>query len=459
MAKLTSINPSNYKVLEEIDVSTGFDIAVKVGGARKKAKEWTELTIANRVQILRQAVAEFEKRKEECALLESREMGMPISEAKVDLDTTLAFANWYLDNAEKILAPETTFESGTEIHQVYHEPFGVMAVILPWNYPFLLFVWDVFPGLISGNTVVMKHSEETPLCGRFIEEVMARYLPQGVFSEVYGDGSVGQCLVRQDIDLLAFTGSTKTGQRLYRELAKKNKFIRTVMELGGSAPGIVFDDANIDAAVRSICEFRLSNCGQYCDGLKRLIVHKNVFYEVVGKLSEAFEARKIGAAEDANTQLGPLAAKRQLDLIVRQVEDAKTKKARVITGGNSLELHLGGAFYQPTILTNVTNDMRVWKEEVFGPVLPVMSFETEEEAINLANDTTYGLGSYVYTADMERARRAAAKIQSGMVSVNGTNYTTPFNPFGGKKSSGIGREHGKWGFHEVTQVKVVARNK
>ncbi len=454
---LQSVNPSNYQPLGEVEVSKPGEVWTKVQDARRAARQWAALGVAGRVEIMRQAVAEFAEQKDVFAVMESREMGMPISEALVDYDGVLQFANWYLDNAEKYLGPETTFESETEIHQVYREPIGVAAVIIPWNYPFLNFVWGTFQSLLAGNTVVLKHSEEVPLCGKLIEDVMTRNLPEGVFSEVYGDGDVGRMLVHHDINLLGFVGSTKTGKRLYQLAGEK--FIKAVMELGGSAPGIVFDDADVDAAVASIRDFRLSNNGQYCDGLKRLIVQEGAWSEVVNKLAAVFSARRIGVADADTTESGPLVAKRQLNLLVSQIDDATEKGAGLAAGGKSLEANLGGAFHQPTILTNVTKEMRVWKEEVFGPVLPVMTFRTEDEAIRLANGTSYGLGSYVYTTNPERATRVAAQLQTGMVSVNGTNYTTPWNPFGGYKNSGIGREHGKYGFHELTQPKVVARPK
>lgn len=454
---LKSINPSNYQILGEVEISTPDEIREKVRLARIAQKMWADLEIVERVSILRCVRNAFEERKAEVIKLESMEMGKPITVAASDFNDAMTFANWHLDNAEKCLASEITFESDSEINRVYREPLGVSAVIIPWNYPFLMFVWRVIPNLLAGNAVVLKHSEECPLIGKLIEDVMHKYLHDGVFSEVYGAGDVGQQLVNENIDLIDFTGSTKTGRMLY-EIAGK-KFIRCVLEMGGSAPGIVFEDADIDAAIKSICFYRLTNSGQYCDGLKRLIVHKDYFYEVVGKLSEAFEAMKIGPAEDPNTELGPLVAKRQLDFLVQQVADAKLKGARVITGGASLEMRLGGAFHQPTLLTEVTREMRVWTEEVFGPVLPIVSFETEEQAIEIANDTKYGLGGYVYTADLARADRVAHALKTGMVSGNGANYTTPFNPFGGWNNSGMGREHGKYGFHELTQTKVVARNK
>lgn len=458
MNKLISINPSNYNELGSVDISTMGDITKKVELAHQEKEEWKELGFKKRVELLREVFSEVKSRKEEIALLESKEMGMPISEALIDIDGTLDYANWYFDNAEKYLSPEITFENEGELHQVVYEPIGVAALIIPWNFPLANFVWGGLQSLICGNVVVMKHSEEVPLSAKLIEEIMSNHnLPKGVFSVIYGAGDVGSSLVNENIDLITFTGSTKTGKQLY-ELAGK-KFIKAIVELGGSAPGIIFSDADLDIAIDNVCFNRLLNQGQCCDGLKRLIVHQSISNEVIDKLKVKFELMKIGNAEDKNTQIGPLVSKKQLDLLVSQVEDAKNKGAQIITGGNSLEAELGGAFFQPTIITGVTKEMRVWNEEVFGPVLPIITFKTEAEAIELANDTAYGLGSYIYSQDKDTIDRVSHAIQSGMVSVNGTNYIMPFNPFGGYKASGFGREHGKYGFYELSQIKIIARNK
>ncbi len=458
MAKLQSTNPSkNYQIIGDVETSTPEDVKAKVARAHAAKKAWRELGLQGRIDSLRKAFDEFKQRKEELALLQSREMGMPITETLQDVDASIDYANWYFDNAARYLAPETTFEDDKEIHQVFYEPIGVTAVIVPWNFPFANFVWGALQSLIAGNTVVFKHSEEVPLSGKLLEEVLTKHLPEGVFNEVYGDGEVGKQLVEQDINMVAFTGSTQTGKFLYETAGRK--FIKAVMELGGSAPGVIFEDADIDEAVGASCDLRLLNAGQCCDGLKRLIVHESVLDQVITKVVDTFAAKKVGNAEEKDTQIGPLVAKRQLDLLIAQVEDAKAKGAKAVTGGNSLEQKLGGAFYEPTVLTNVTKEMRIWNEEVFGPVLPIVSFKTEEEAIAQANGTDYGLGAFVFTKDKDRAQKVASAIQSGMVSVNGTNYIMPFNPFGGYKNSGFGREHGKYGFHEVTQIKVVARNK
>lgn len=458
MSKLISINPSTYQKIGSVEISTPTEVKQKIQEAHRAKHAWRDLGVGKRVELLREVFVEVKERKEEIALLESQEMGMPLSEALADVDGSLDFANWYFDNAETYLLPETTFENDTEIHQVVREPIGVAALIIPWNFPLGNVVWGGLQSLICGNVVVMKHSEEVPMCAKLIEQIMSNHnIPKGVFSVVFGVGEVGSALVHENIDLITFIGSTKVGKQLY-ELAGK-KFIKAVVELGGSAPGIIFADADLDIAAQNVCFNRLLNQGQCCDGLKRIIVHESIAGTVTDKLKVLFEDKKIGNAEDKATQIGPLVAKRQLDLLVAQVEDAKAKGAMVVTGGNSLEKELGGAFFQPTILKNVTPDMRVWNEEVFGPVLPVMTFKTEEEAITLANGTAYGLGAFLYATDQGIVERVSSAIEAGMVSVNGVNYVMPFNPFGGYKASGFGREHGKYGFHELTQVKVIAKNK
>lgn len=455
---LISTNPGkNYEVLGEVSASSVQEIKMKVGKAQSAKKGWKDIGIEGRTNVLRKVADEIKKRKEEIALLATKEMGMPISQSLFDVDGALDYFNWYVDNASKYLCPEVTYEDDKSIHKVFYEPIGVAAVITPWNFPLSNFVWGVIQNLVAGNTVVFKHSEEVPLFGKLVEDIMKTCdLPEGVFEEVYGDGTVGDYLVHQNIDLIWFTGSTKVGQHLYKVGAEK--FIKVLLELGGSAPGIVFDDANVDGVLESIYNAKFINCGQVCDGLKRLIVHENKFDQVVEKLKTLLKTKNVGDPEDKATDIGPLVAKRQLVLLQEQVKDALDKGAEVVTGGKQ-PAHLEGAYYEPTPVTKVKTNMRIWQEEVFGPVLPVLSFKSDEEAIRLANDTRYGLGSYIFTKDKEKALRIASKIDAGMVSINNVYYLKPCNPFGGYKESGLGREHGKYGLRELSQIKVVSIEK
>lgn len=455
MSKFFSINPATKKKLGEIHESTSEEIERKVSNAQTARDGWRALGLKGRISLLTKLLGDIKHHSKELALLSTREMGMPIRQSEQDVTDALRYFDWYLVNAEKYLSPEITNNENGIVHRVFYEPIGVAAVIVPWNFPVSNFVWGVIPNLLVGNTVVFKDSEETPLIGKFFEDIVSNSgLPNGVFSEVYGDGKVGDLLVHENVNLIWFTGSTKVGKYLYKVAA--DKLIKIVMELGGSAPGIVFSDVNVDDILDTIFYARFVNCGQVCDGLKRLIVHESRFDTIVNKLKAKLQSVKVGNPEDSATDIGPLVAKRQLDLLEGQVKDAVDKGAEVVIGGKRAD-NLTGYYYEPTVLTNVNRDMRVWREEVFGPVLPIVSFKTDDEAVKLANDTRYGLGSYIFTSDSDKADSIAARIESGMVAVNNASYLVPFNPFGGFKESGIGREHGKYGFHELCQLKVVSQ--
>ena len=302
--------------------------------------------------------------------------------------------------------------------------------------------------------MVFKHSEECPLVGKYIENMINKIdLPKGVFSEVYGAGDVGEQLINQNIDLIWFTGSSKVGKHLY-EIAGR-KFIKAILEMGGSNPVIMFDDVDIDKVLNKIYVKRFLNCGQVCDAMKRLIVHKSVFDEVVEKFKKIVESKKIGNPKNTDTELGSLVAKRQLELLESQVQDSVKKGAKIVTGGKRPK-NLKGAYYLPTIITNIKHDMMVWREETFGPVLVIVPFSSDDEAIRLANDTRYGLGAQVYTKNKQRIQRFASEIQAGTIDFNEGNHWQPCTPFGGYKDSGMGREHGAMGFRELCQIKVIA---
>ncbi len=454
MEFLTSVNPATHKVLGKVRASTKSEIRRKVAEANAEKEAWKDLGLANRLRILRNLYVQFNKRKKKLALLATQEMGMAIKESMADVEGSLRYFKWYLDNAEKVLAPEIVDKSNNEIHKVIYEPLGTTAVIIAWNFPFGNFVARVIQNLIVGNTVVLKHAEECSLSGKEIEKIVnVSKLPKGVFSEVYGDGRVGDYLVHQDIDFICFTGSSAVGKHLYQVAAEK--FIRVHLECGGSALGIVFNDADVEGVLSTIYLNRFLNCGQMCDALKRLIVQKEVSQKVIRKLKERLEEAKVGKPEDKRTELGPLVSEKQLRTLQSQVDDAVKKGAKVICGGKQPK-GLSGPYYEPTLLTNINRSMRVWKEETFGPVLPIITFRNEKEAIKLGNDTKYGLGAYVFTKDKEKALRVASKLASGMVGINNSLYFRPTNPFGGYKNSGIGREHGKYGFYDLCQIKVIS---
>ena len=455
MKKLISTNPAkNYEVIGSVAVSEPGEIRRKVEEAKRAAHGWKKLGVASRIAKLKPLYIEFLKRKKEIALLITKEIGKPIAESLDDLEWDQNYFKWFLGHGEEYLRDEITYRKNGAVHRIVYEPIGVAAVIVPWNFPWANFLWGVIPNLIAGNTVVFKHSEECPMSGKLVEEMMQRLdLPKGVFSEVYGDGTTGEALVNEDIDLIWFTGSSKIGKHLYQIAGKK--FIKAILEMGGSNPVIIFDDVHVEAVVNKIYIKRFLNCGQVCDAMKRLIVQESIFSQVVDRMKKIVETKKVGDPKDAKTDIGSLVAKRQLELLESQVEDSVKKGAKIITGGKRPK-NLKGAYYLPTIMTNITKDMRVWKEETFGPVLAVLSFKTEKEAIELANNTSYGLGAQVYTKNTAKALRVASEIEAGTVDINNGNHWQACTPFGGYKESGMGREHGNYGFKELCQLKVIA---
>lgn len=314
----------------------------------------------------------------------------------------------------------------------------------------------IVPALIAGNTVVFKPSEYTSLSQKLVADLINETgLPNGVLQTVIGRGEVGAWLVDAQVDLIWFTGSTKVGQQIFQKAG--TKFIKTLLEMGGSSPGIIFADANLEAALDQLYWGRFLNAGQVCTAIKRLIVQKPVYDQLVQMFAQKLKQVKLRNPLD-NPDIGPLVSVKQLQHLEEQVADAVNLGAKVIMGGkrpNDPNL-ANGNYFEPTILTNIKPEMKVMKEEVFGPVLPIMAFDTEEEAIALANATDYGLSAEVYTADIEKGERVAKKIDAGTVAINTDNFFKPECPFGGFKKSGMGKEYGEEGIKEFTRQKLIA---
>lgn len=453
---LYSYNPANNQILGQIETTPLEQIDNIVKKSREAFALWGNLSLQERLFYIQRLYAMIESKKQEFARLITMEMGIPITESIIDIDSGLSHIAWYIDNAENILKPAATYEDETEIDQIIFEPKGIAAVIIAWNYPFSSFVWQAIPNLIAGNTVVIKHSELVPLCSKFIYDIVASVLPPNVYGVIYGKETEGSRLVHQDIDIICFTGSTQTGQSLYQTAGEK--FIPVVLECGGSAAGIVFEDADIDSVLDAIYINKFANAGQICDGQKRLIVHENKFDEVCEKLTQYLQKKKIGNPLSATTEIGPLVSPSQLEKLEAQVSDAIQKGAKLLCGGKRIPLD-NGNYYEPTLLTTITNDMRVYHEEIFGPVLPIMTFRTFEEAIRIANDTQYGLGGYVYTTNRKIFHKTARMLKTGMVAWNNLYYLKPSNPFGGYKKSGMGKNNGTFGLTQLCNIKVAAYEK
>ncbi len=457
--KLVSTNPAdNYKVVGEVKASTKDEVLAKVTLAQDAKKAWKDIGLDARIKLIEPIRDEFNTRTNEIAELISREMGKPITESIGEVSRyTNGELTWFLEHAGEALGDELTLDDDESHHRIVYEPQGVVAAIAPWNFPFGMAVWGIFPSLIAGNPVVFKTSEECPLVGMLIEEIINNHnLPEGVFAEVYGAGDVGKYLAESDVNMIWFTGSTQTGKALYKIASEK--FIKVVLEMGGSSPCVVFDDVDVAASVPVIYGGRFQNCGQVCSALKRLIVHESIAEEVGSDLKEVIKNITIGDPLDPATTISSLVAARQQKLVHEQLQDALDKGATIIAQ-KKIPTDLQGAFVAPTLLGDVTPDMRVWKEEVFGPVYPMVTFKTEAEAVELANDTPYGLTARVMSGDKQRAERVAAQIDAGSVAINLEARFAPCDPFGGYKNSGIGRERGIHGLRELCQVKVIHNKK
>jgi len=455
---LQSTDPGRaYELIGEVEITSLDDVKKAVASSRKAFKVWGQLLLDERILYLQKLVDVYTKRSDDVAEIQTKEVGKPISQSRNDVKGDIERLKHMIEIAPKFLKPEIVDESDEQINTVYFEPYGVIAAIAPWNYPVSNFFISTVQALLAGNTIVFKHSEECPLSSKIIDEMFKEAgFPEGVLTIIYGDGEVGKMLVDQNIDMIHFTGSTHVGEYLY-ELAGK-KFIPAILEMGGSSPGIIFEDADLEKAVGSVCEERYKNCGQVCCALKRLLVHKDIYENVVEQVVEKVKGMTVGDPMNESTFVGSLAAERQLILLEEQVKDAVDKGAHVLVGGHR-PVGLEGAYYEPTVLSNISKDMRVYSEEVFGPVLTIVQFETEEEAIEIANDTVFGLSAFIYTEDPERADRVAKQLEAGNVSINGADYFSANSPLGGYKKSGMGSNDGKFGFYQVTQMKTVAKMK
>lgn len=456
---LISYNPSTGEKVGETLVSTSQEVTDVVNKAHEAFKRWRLTSLDDRIGYFKKFRTLLADNKEELARLTTSEMGKPLTQARDDVEWELGFIDWYIDHTHEALDESVIRDDKTATYKLRYEPWGVCAAIAPWNFPVSMASSAISQQLLAGNTVVFKPSEYTTLTQKlFVELLWKSGIPDGVLGLVVGDGEVGRMLVDSNINLVWFTGSTTVGQEIYAKAGKK--FIKGVMELGGSSPAIVFADCDLEYTLDQLYNARYYNCGQVCSAVKRLFVEESIYSQVVNGLKKRLRTKKVGDPT-GDSDIGPLVSKQQLATLISQVLDAVKKGAKVEIGGKELkgkEFEKGN-YYLPTILTNVNPQMRVIKEEVFGPVLPVASFDTEEKAIRMANDHMYGLTAEVFTRDEKRANRVAAALQAGVVGINTDSFYVPFAPIGGYKKSGMGREYGIEGFRELTQIKYMCTKK
>ena len=448
---IETINPATGKVIAKYQNMTDDQIREKVSNARLALQGWKNLDIGERCSITRNLGRVMRKNKDAYAKLITEEMGKPIRQAIAEVEKCAWLCDYYSETAESFLRDElipTEFRKGF----VSFEPLGVVAGIMPWNFPFWQAMRFAVPALTAGNVELLKHSSVCLGSALKLEEAFIDAgFPENVFQTVIGNPTAGEALIRSKIDAVSVTGSISTGKRI-AELASKD-LKKFVLELGGSDPFIVLDDADLSQTAYTATQSRLLNTGQSCIAAKRFIVVKEVADKFTKLFVENTEAEQIGDPMDPKTTVGPLVRENQRQTLSVQVQDAKSKEGKILTGGNSIQGE--GYFFEPTIVSNVRHSMKIVREEVFGPATPIMVVNNEEEAVAEANNSEFGLGASIWTNNLERGIRLARQIQSGIVSINEMVRSDPRLPFGGTKLSGIGRELSEFGIKEFVNIKSV----
>jgi succinate-semialdehyde dehydrogenase/glutarate-semialdehyde dehydrogenase len=454
------VNPATEEAFDTVPKGGPEDVDAAVAAAKEAFSEWSKKDPDDRAQLMRAGIAKVQENAKEIAQLLVREQGKPFTEAMGELHHFVHGMNYYADLASKIEGVYANLPSalGRAYGMVIKKPIGVCAAIVPYNFPLTLMGTKVGPALAAGNTIVVKPANTTPLATLRVAELMQEAeLPPGVLNVVTGPGKeVGEALATHpDVRRVALTGSTQTGRRMMEIAAPK--FKRVSAELGGSDPVIVFPDADVDAAVRGINIGRFFNAGQACLAAKRVYVFDEIYDEFMEGLTKRVSRYELGdgmeKAEKPKIRMGPLNAARHRDVLADQLQDAVDRGAKVAVGGNG---HDGkGYFFEPTVIEDAPHDSRVVREETFGPLLPVFRVNDVDEAIRLANDSAYGLGSSVYTHNVKWIHRAAQELEAGMTWVNQLHFGYDELPFGGVKDSGIGREHGKEAIEHYLEQKSV----
>jgi len=458
------INPYNQEIIATVSEGDIEDTKKAIAAARKafNERDWAAIPAIERGKVVHQIADLIERDREELADLESLDTGKTVAESLMDMDDIAAVFRYYAEMADKEADGEminSPIPNSTS--KLVREPVGVCAQITPWNYPLLQASWKLAPALAAGNTLVMKPSEITPLTSIKVFELMEEAgVPGGVVNLVLGPGhSVGEELAaNDDVDLVSFTGGLETGKKIMQAASSNVK--KLALELGGKNPNVIFADADFETAVDQAMNAVFFHAGQVCSAGTRLIVEERIHNSFVDALVERVKNIQLGSGFEASTQMGPLISKEHLNKVIDYVEKGKQEGVTVAVGGGVPDdpALQNGFFYLPTVLTDCTTDMRVVQDEGFGPVITVEKFTTEEEAVQLANDSIYGLSGGVFTNDIAKAERCVAKMRMGTVWINDVNLYFPQAPWGGYKQSGIGRELGKTGLEEYQEIKHVFRN-
>jgi len=428
-----------------------------IAAAAAAWRPWRELTAGERAQILRRWHKLMLANLEDLAQLMTAEQGKPLSESRGEIEYAASFIEWFAEEGRRVYGDTIPQHQPDKRILVLKQPVGVCAAITPWNFPAAMITRKAGAALAAGCTLVVKPAAETPLSALALAELGARAgIPAGVLNVVTGRALVigGELTANPAVRKLSFTGSTEVGRLLMRQCADTVK--KLSLELGGNAPFIVFDDADLDAAVEGAVQSKYRNTGQTCVCANRILVQEGVYEAFSARLAERVGRLKVGVGTDAGVEQGPLINVGALEKVEDHVQDAVQRGARVLVGGSRHPL--GGTFYQPTVLADVTPDMRVAAEETFGPVAPLFRFRTEADAVRMANDTEYGLAAYFFSRDIGRVWRVSEQLEYGIVGVNSGLVSTAVAPFGGVKQSGIGREGSRYGIEEYLELKYVCLN-
>jgi acyl-CoA reductase-like NAD-dependent aldehyde dehydrogenase len=463
-AEIVSRDPATGAEIGRAPLTSREDVERAVTRARTAQPAWAARPFRARGRFILKARQIVLDEVDEIATLISRETGKPVSEAiSMEIVPTLDLMQYFARTTEKLLRPQKIdigqYGLMGRSSRIIYRPLGVIGIISPWNFPWSTPLAEVVMALMAGSAVVLKPSELTSLTGLKIGEIFKRAgLADGLLNIVTGDGSTGTALVDAGVDKIMFTGSVAAGKRVAEAAAKH--LTPVVLELGGKDPMIVLEDADLENAARGAVWGAFANAGQACAAVERCYVHESIAPKFIDRIVAETRALKQNVGTGDDTDVGPMSSEKQLSIVEDHVNDAVRRGARVLTGGRRAA-NLNGLFYEPTVLTNVDHSMEVMREETFGPVLPVMTFKTEEEALRLANDSAYGLTASVWTKDIARGRRLAQRIEAGTVTVNEVLYTNAVaqTPWGGVKDSGYGRTHGRMGLLEMVTAQHIHVNR
>lgn len=448
--KLMTLNPATEEILNEYDIMTKEKINESVGRAREAFSDW-KTDIHKRADSLYAFAREFRKNRENLARTSTQEMGKAIKESRSEIDKCAWTIEYYADNG-RIFTSDEVVNTEARKSVIIFEPVGVIGSIMPWNFPYWQALRFAAPSLMAGNTIVLKPASATMQCGIEIEKTFINAgIPRGIFQTLIGDSSIAETLIDSDINAVTFTGSVQVGGKVAQRATSQLK--KTVLELGGSDPFIVCEDADIEKASTGAVKGRFINCGQSCIASKRFIVTKKIAGEFIEKFVTKTEKLKVGDPLSDDTDIGPLVNANSLSNIESLVAKSVRQGAEVMTGGERTNSR--GFFYRPTIMKNVSPKMDIATEEVFGPLAPVITVENEKDAMKIANDSKYGLGASIWTQDLEKAEMLSRTIESGIVTVNNVVVSDPRVPFGGIKNSGFGRELSRYGMLEFVNVKSI----